>query len=357
MIPAPVAAGAETATEEHHAPVSEAFAAKPTGAVARSPISFSNKRTRLIAILVALAIVVVGALVILPGGDAKGSPLAFKQVKGDTLDYHVKISIDGSASGEALGQKDFTLDMEGDIGMRVVGVGADGVATVATTTDVLYVAVDPRNLSSEVVPETVQGEFQVAPDGRVSIGSTGLAGATVGLAPPGWDGLYPVLPPTVTEAGDTWSEDVTIPFAGRESLTAEADYTLLEVKEKGGKEVAVVSAVVKVPIDISTTFRELLAATGGEVPADLPEDFNPTYAVEGDMDLETTYWIDADGVLQSNYTVGTVEFTTTRSGVPGAEDEQIAISGDMTVSTKQVAPKPAPAGEPAADKSPSVEVD
>lgn len=361
IIQAPESGEGGVATEEHHAPVAEAFAAKPTSAAARSPISFSNKRTRLIMILAAVGALIVGALLVLPGGDAKGEPLAFQMAKGDTLTYHVKVSIDGSVSGDAIGNKDLTMDMEADTEMRVIGVNADGVATVATTTDVNYVVVDPGNVSDTGVPDTIQGEFQVAPDGSVSSGSLGLAAATIGIAPPGWDGLFPVLPATVTEAGATWSEDVTIPFAGREAMTAKADYTLLEVKKEGGEEIAVVSAVVKVPIDVTTSYKEVVASTGAALPADLPEDFDPTYVIQGDMDLEATYWIDDKGVLQSNYTVGTVDITTSTSGVPGREDQDVDLTGDMTVSIKQTTPKDAtseksPADESGADQSPSVDV-
>jgi len=361
IIQAPEAGQGAVATEEHHAPVSEAFAAKPTSAAARSPITMSNKRTRLIVILAAVAALIVTAVVILPGGGAEGTPLSLQMAKGDSLTYHVKASIDGSVSGDATGKKDFTMDLEGDTGMSVTGIDADGVATIAATTNIIYVAVEPQNVNSTGVPETVEGELQVASDGSVVSGSPGLAAATIGIAPPGWDSLFPVLPSTASEAGDTWSEEVNIPFVGRQTLTAKAEYTLLEVKKKDGKEIAVISPVVEVPIDVSATYKEVLASTGGALPADLTEDFDPTYAIKGDMDLEATYWIDSTGVMQSNYTVGKVDMTTTWTDAPGVEGQEINITGDMTVSIRRTLPREAPAEQSPADEqgavdtSPSVE--
>lgn len=325
--------------EEVHPSVASEFASHSAGFGGRSPVNLSSRTTRLGLAAVVIALVAFLVIQLVPSKEASGTVIERKPAKGDTFAYHFSFDMKGTV--EVLGKSQTAvIDLDADATMKVVKVDGSGNATVATTLDNIRLAVSPKPVIPVPVPQSVKSTYTVAPDGSLVSGELGLSsiGTTGQAQVPGWDGqAFPVFPVRGLVPGDTWKEEITVPFVGQD-LTTSSEYRMLDIKEDPRGRLAVVSATSSTPFDITATVDELLADSGQDA-ADLgiPEGVEPTFSYDGTMTTIGTYWMNVvTGQLDSLYLTGKIDMNMTIE--LGPETLTAPLTGEFTLSVRAQQP-------------------
>jgi hypothetical protein len=185
------------------------------------------------------------------------------------------------------------------------------------------------------VPGEFQTQIQVAKDGTIRSGQLGLANAMIGYLIPGWDLLFPLLPPRAVNEGDSWegSEQVPITEAVQAPITATS--TLLGILDTPAGPISIVTSKVSAPVTAEVALADVAASIGVQ-PSDygLPPGSNPTLSFDGSVTMDLTARVDAAaGVVTNMYMRGSAVYAVAAVGVPGLDKKNASadISVDMSV--------------------------
>lgn len=292
------------------------------------------------ALVAALALVAaVAALATLGGrgGSAAARALALSFTPGDRETYRLHMTIDGTVSaGELLGETPMDMDLAEVLTWEVADVDADGVATIEVAVTEVSGSVNGTEIPTD--PSRLPAfEMRVAPDGRVlELGGLSFAGADLsgGASFPGMGQMTPLLPDHPVAPGDTWTTRFSQenPF-GSGTISYEATSTFERYEVLDGVRAAVIGTEMTVPMDLTISFDELLAATG-EGPGVSPgaEQLGGVeIAYGGGGRVIQRAWVDlgAEQALKIASS-GTFEMTMTFTGLDAFEGQEISFRGDFT---------------------------
>lgn len=307
-----------------------------------------RSRWAIIGGVVALVVVIVAGVVLFMPKGAEGEPIAYSFEEGQKLSYRMSANMDGTVSMGEIGSQDMSLEMGGIIHMEVVSVDAEGVATVETSLDDLYMRSTPPTDAG--VPSSVTKQtLRIAPDGTILEGSLGFSelGAT-SQTPPGWDQYSPMLPDEPVSPGDTWSDETEIPFMGDETITISSETQLLDYVVEDGEQVAVVRSDTTVPLDIEISLADIASQMGlASSELGLPKGADPKISYEGTMEMQTTARIaPVSQELKGTVTEGTMIVDITVKDMPGVGSlGPIRMNLDLSVTMEAFQPKKAKPAE------------
>ncbi|MBI4259058.1 MAG: hypothetical protein HY658_00695 [Actinobacteria bacterium] len=290
---------------------------------------------RLALALVLVASLAGGAYVLLNRGSAGGVAMAMSFEEGQRLGYRMVLDadLDVSAGTES---ESLRMSMRQDMSMEVLGVDAEGIATIRVRLDNAEISTGGLPLPPTEVPDEVEVELRIAPDGRVleSQGLT-LASGGGGLASfPGTDQFSPLLPDTPVSPGDSWSEDFDqeIPYFDQ-ALHFSVQSSYLRDEEVDGVMAAVIQSHLTVPMDFELDVRELLEGLGGDTSA-IPPGTDPVFRYEGTMEADDTSWFDVEaGRVLKSFLSADLDITVSMDGLPASAGGfgEARITGTMTV--------------------------
>lgn len=294
--------------------------------------------------VVALVVIVVAAVLLVPKG-AKGEPISYAFEEGQSLNYRMRATMDGEVSIPDLGATQMKVEVGGVMRMNVVSVEDDGTATVGLVMEDLYVRSTPAT-DTATIPSRIEETLVIGPDGRLLEGSLGLSGlGATSQTPPGWDQWSPLLPAEPVSPGDSWSDEVEVPFYGGETITVSTESQLLDYIAEDGKEIAVVKSTMRMPLDVEVSIVDMLKEMGTETgDMGLPKGMNPTVSYSGQMDMEMIARIDpASQELMGTSADGTMNVDMVFKGVPGGQDIGPAnLTMDMSMVMEQFEPRKKP---------------
>ncbi len=258
--------------------------------------------------------------------------LAFKT--GDSTIYTFHMTMNGNLTSDTLGSQPFAMDLSETISWKVTSVDADGIATIdMTVTDA------SGTVNGIPVPSAVSGTTmttRIAPDGRF-LTADGVqlsgAGSTGRVGFPGMGQMTPILPDHPVAPGDSWSKTFSVPFPfGKGSIDYASESTFDRYEDVNGKNAAVVTTNLEVPLDFTLDFGKLSAAFGGKSTSTGVQDLsNAKIAYGGNGAFTITSWLDAaDHRLLRSSSTGTFDMTMDFTGVPQAPGT-IGMKGTFTL--------------------------
>jgi hypothetical protein len=322
--------------------------APPTPTPTATP---ERRRTGLVfgAIVAVLALVGAFAFVSTRGDDsAQAQALALSFSPGRSETYEIHQTMNGTLSSDLLGgDQPIDLEMTQRVGWAVTDVDAQGNATIRVTVD--HVS---GTLGGQPIPSASADmqpiDMVVAPDGRVlSAGGLALGGAgqTNGFGFPGMSQIMPILPDDgrAVAPGDTWDKSFSQPFPfgdGRIRYTATSRYDRNVTVD--GREAAVIVTDMKVPLDFTLRFADLLDAMGGSdaLPSgatglDALGDASIVYGGQGSFTQTSSVDLAARELVRSSSS-GDFDISMSLRGVPGMDAGAIAFRGTFTQDLSKV---------------------
>ncbi len=319
-------------------PAPELEAASPAPPRARP------RRLLVSAILAALALVAGIAVAWTLGGrgnQAEARPLALSFTPGDRETYELHLAMDGTLGAGELGEMPFDMDLREVLTWEVTDVDAEGVATIEVAVSEVSGSVNGIEVPTDPSqPPSLQ--MRVAPDGRVlEVGGLSFAGTdpSSGLSFPGMGQMTPLLPDHPVAPGDRWTTSFSQanPF-GEGEISYETTSTFLREEELDGVRTAVIRSEMTIPLDLTISLDEMLAAMGGDVGGSRDAEGlrGLEIAYDGEGSLTQTAWVDLDAQQALKIvSSGTFDMTVAVSGPDGLEElgdlgQGITFRGDLT---------------------------
>jgi hypothetical protein len=289
----------------------------------------------LVAGLALLAAVVASAILGGGGSSAAARPLTLSFTLGDRETYRLHLTMDGTiGAGDLLGEMPFDMELTQVVAWEVTAVDAEGVATIEVTVQEVSGMVNGVEVPTDPA-EMPAFEMRVAPDGRVlEAGGLSFAGADLsgGASFPGMGQMTPLLPDHPVAPGDRWTTSFSQdnPF-GEGEISYEATSTFEREEELDGVRTAVIRTEMTVPMDLTISFEELLAAMGKDAGAEAEQLRGAEIAYGGQGSFTQTAWVDLEAEQALKVaSSGTFDMTMTFRGLDALEDQEIAFHGDFT---------------------------
>ncbi|MEX1046631.1 MAG: hypothetical protein WD757_04480 [Actinomycetota bacterium] len=321
-------------------PVADSFSFTPSGG-ASSAGMFEGRNRIIIAIVLVLVLAVVAFFLF--SGGSKGQALALEFQQGKTYNYRISMTMNAQIKGALLpaDQGSVTIRMGADASIEVISVDAEGAATVKVSIENVSFQTNPPIPDTGEVPESLEQTIRIGPDGKILDGGFGLSsvGGT-GASVPGWDSsFFPVLPEGVAAPGDSWTETLSTPFIGGETIETETRNTLLNFEQGESGQVAVISSSTSLPLDVSVTLEEV-AKAANQPPESygVPADLDVSIVYQGEMDGKTTSWLNMTaGSLDKTVGKFTFDVDVRIEGLPAQADPgTLGFVGDIQISMTEI---------------------
>lgn len=298
----------------------------------KSVLSGHATPKRLVAIVVLGVLAFVGLKMVMPKPPEPQS-LAIEFAEGNRVRYRVFVTYSGTRTLGTGKEFPVNTNLHATVDLSVAEVSGD-TATLDVRMSNVY-ASGPSPFVKRV-PSSFRTQVEVSKDGTIRSGQLGLANAMIGYLAPGWDLLFPQLPPAPVQEGATWNTNESLPVVEGTVVAVSGMSSLTGTVEKGAGSLTVVTGNVKAPVKAEIPLAEA-AASIGVTAADygLPVDADPTLAFDGETSLELFARLDGQaGVVEQMYLKGNADYTVVATGVPGLDKAHSTADISVAMSVK-----------------------
>lgn len=242
----------------------------PEGALVGGKPKSRSPRT-VVLIVAALVVGVVGYLAFGPSASAANLTYAFKQ--GERTRYSLVMTFDMNAGTLAFGGQAFRGTFESVLEQRTMAVDKDGTASIEYRFTSLRFTQAGKTTT---LPATDALRVTMKPDGRVidvsgeglfALGGDNPLGDLSNMFGP--EAYGPILPRSHVDPGESWKIDEKIANPFGKPIRYQGIGTLLEKREIGGEEAAVIRSEIKTPFDFRLTFADIAKLAGEPLPGEL----------------------------------------------------------------------------------------